>query len=431
MDNESVENDEPVAENVERLLEQLTEPSEEEVEAKKDEVTEGRAGNGENVSPRGDGARVTDRRNDDEVMKAHHTLRAILAHTERNPDEAGRHIRELYDAGAYTDRRLRDDFSNARAAGDFYSTVVDADGGFLLPTEVRDEINSITDRVGVAREVCDVFQQIRGDIKVPGASGVQDQADFVDEGGEISASKRAFRSVRLNPQKVAQINPWSYEAQIELAPQILEDVQQAVATSFARAEDQALLTADGTSSFNGIDGILSANRTGVGQTVIGSGGNDDPADIGPDELILAQNELDPGTRNLDELYYVFHPDLRAVFLTKKDDNGQYLFDYVETEGNQPDELKGIPVLYTEVLPGVGSNADTDFGVLVNGSYVKMAIGEEMSSEELRQGQITDADTGSTINLATQDLRALKTREFFDLDINFESAMMKFTTNSAT
>jgi len=90
MDNESVENDNQVAENVERLLDQLTEPSEEEVEAKKDEVTEGRAGNGENVNPRGDGARVTDRRNDNEVMKAHHTLRAILAHTERNPDEAGR-----------------------------------------------------------------------------------------------------------------------------------------------------------------------------------------------------------------------------------------------------------------------------------------------------------------------------------------------------
>jgi hypothetical protein len=102
---------------------------------------------------------------------------------------------------------------------------------------------------------------------------------------------------------------------------------------------------------------------------------------------------------------------------------------VETAADQPDELKGIPVLYTEVLPGTGSNANTDFGVLVNGNYVKMALGEEMSSEELRQGQITDADTGSTINLATQDLRALKTREFFDLDINFESAMMKFTTNS--
>lgn len=429
---EQVDADEPLTTDEFRsIINEAVSPSEEEVEQAKDEEAEGRAGNGENVNVRGESGRVTNRRNEDETMKAHHTLRALLAHTERNPGEAGRHIRELYDAGAYNDRSLEDDFSNARAAGDFYSTVVDADGGFLLPTEVRDEINSITDQVGVAREVADTFSQIRGDIKVPGASGVTDQANFVDEGGEITASKRAFRSVRLNPQKVAQINPWSYEAQIELAPQILEDVQQAVATSFARAEDQALLTADGTSSFNGIDGILSSNRSNVGQTVIGSGGNDDPADIDPDELILAQNELDPGTRNLNNLYYVFHPDLRAVFLTKKDDNGQYLFDYVETPADQPDELKGIPVLYTEVLPGTGSSADTDFGVLVNGSYVKMAFGEEMSSEELRQGQITDADTGATINLATQDLRALKTREFFDLDINFESAMMKFTTNSST
>jgi HK97 family phage major capsid protein len=414
----------------EQVLDLLTDADEEEVEERKDEVAEGRGGDGENPSVRGEEGRsvaVTDRRNDSEVQKAHHTLRMIIAAGQGQAHEAGKHVRELYDAGAFKKPDVRSALSDQRAAGDFYSTVVDADGGILLPTEVRDNIQELADQVGVARQIADTFENVRGSIRQPAGTGVEDQADFVDEGGEITASKRAFQSVLLNPKKVAQIIPWSYEAQIELAPQILEDVQEALARSFTRAEDDALFNGDGSSNYNDIDGLFSANKN-VPTTTIGTTGDDDPADIGPDELILQQNELDEGARDKENLYYVFHPDLRAIFQTKKDNNGQYLFDFVENEDG-PDELKGISVLYTEVLPGQGSNASTQFGSLVNGRYIQMALGEDMTTEELRQGQIKDADTGDTINLATQDLRALKGRAFFDLDFNFDTAAANFQTNS--
>lgn len=423
---ENVDADEPLTkEDMRNLMDDIFTPSTEEVEQAKDEEAQGRGGDGENVDVRGETGRVTDRRNESEEMKAHHTLRAILAHSRKDANEAGKHIRELYDAGAYYGRTVEEDLQNARGAGDFYSTVVDADGGILLPTEVRDEINELADQVGVARQIADTFQQVQGSIKVPGATGVEDQADAVAEGGEITSSKRAFQSIKLNPAKWAQIVPWSYEAQIELAPQILEDVQRALARSFSRAEDDALLNGDGTSTYNGIDGVFSGNRSVPNKQI--SGGKN-PADIGPDELVRARNNLDSGARDIENLAYVFHPDLEAVFLTKKDSNGQYLFDYVETDEG-PNELKGVPVFYTEVLPPVGNNATTKFGALINGQYVKMALGEGMTSEELNQGTVKDADTGSDINLATRDLRALKARMFFDIDFNFDSAMMSFETGS--
>jgi hypothetical protein len=53
--------------------------------------------------------------------------------------------------------------------------------------------------------------------------------------------------------------------------------------------------------------------------------------------------------------------------------------------------------------------------------LKIALGQGITTEEMRTGTITDADTGSDINLGTQDLRALKYRAFFDLDLNFEDA----------
>jgi len=439
---EETQGDQPMTrEEMVDLVRSMTQPSEDEVEEQKDEEASKRGGDGTNVEVRGDDSgRDTIRVNgqagrETREWMAHNTLQMFLGHTANNAQKVGEAARNLFEAGhyerGYTDdgRSIRDEFQNARAAGDFYSTVVSADGGLLLPTTVRDEIEELADQVGVAREVCQTFSQVIGDITVPGATGVESSADFVAEGGEITSAKRAFQSVNLNPKKVAQIVPWSYEAQVELAPQILEDVQRAISRSFARAEDDALLNGDGTSSFNSIDGIFSSNRSSVGQLTIGSTGSDDPADIGPDELVLARNKIDPGARANDQLFYIFHPDLEAVFLTKKDDNNQYLFDYVERDGVA--ELKGIPVLYTEVLPGTGSSQNTDFGALVNGSFLKMALGEGMTSEELTQGVIKDADTGSNINLSTQDLRALKVREFFDIDFNFESACMKFTTNSTS
>lgn len=419
---EDVEADEPLTkEEFRNMMNDIFEPSSEEVEQAKDEEAEGRGGDGENVAVRGESARVTEDRHKSEEMKAHHTLRAILEHTNRDRQSAGEHIRKLYDAGAYSDRKLEDDFQNARGAGDFYSTVVDADGGILLPTEVRDEIQELADQVGVAREIANTFQQVRGSIKVPGATGVEDSADAVAEGGEITSSKRAFQSVTLNPQKWAQIVPWSYEAQIELAPQILEDVQRALARSFARAEDEALIEGDGTSSYNGINGVF--NQAGTTYTISGTG---NVTGITPDDLVLSRNDLDPGARDKENLYYVFHPDLENIFLTRTDNNNQYVFDYVEREGVTT--LKGIPVLYSEILFS-GDTNNTKFGALINGRYVDMALGEGMTSEEMTTGTVKDADTGSDINLGTRDLRALKARMFFDLDINFGNAMVAYETGS--
>jgi len=203
-----------------------------------------------------------------------------------------------------------------------------------------------------------------------------------------------------------------------------------LARSFARAEDDALFNGDGTASFNSIDGIFSGNKS-VPTFTIGSGAGtaEDPGDIGPTELILGLNEMDPGARlNRDMMYWVFHPDMRQIFLTKEDSNGSYIFDYVEEQDVQ--RIKGIQVLYTEVLPAPGtSQPATSFGAAVNGAFFNMATGEGMTTEELRTGTVQDADTGSDINLATQDLRALKARRFFDLDFNFDNAAVQYETSA--
>jgi HK97 family phage major capsid protein len=306
------------------------------------------------------------------------------------------------------------------AAGDYYSTAVSADGATLLPTVVQAEIDTVANEYGVARQVSRTFNHVRGTLKRGGATGTL-PASAVSEGGAISAKMRSFKALSLNPAKWAVIVPWTYEANLELAEQILGDVNREIGESFAKAEDDATFNGDGSSTYNSITGLLSNGD--AGELTLASG-NTSFEDITPDNLILARNEVPSSLRKNG--VYVFHPDMEAIFLTKKDSNGAYIFDY-NMQGDVP-TLKGRPVYYTESLPGLDSDAaDTSFGVYGDFRYWIMAIGEGISSELLNQGVITDADSGASINLSTQDLRALKFREFFDAGTNFGSAFMKFTT----
>jgi HK97 family phage major capsid protein len=364
------------------------------------------------------GAQVTTDKLERPQTRDAQTFRLLRGLARGNQRQAESAAEKLVRGGHYG----TDAAEQARSSGDYYSTVVNADGQFLLPTEVRQTIEELADQVGVARQVVNTFSQITGTLRVPGASGAETSASAVAEGGTITSTKRAFEAVELNPQKWATVVPWTYEAEVEMGARILQDVNRAIARAFAHAEDDSMLNGDGSATYNSIHGILSGSRSGVGQLTLASGSTA-PEDIDPDDIIVARNEIDPGARQ--NLTLIFHPDMEAVFRTKKDDSGEYLFMY--NDDGDVDTINGIPVLYTEVLPATGENTGTDFGVLVNGDYWHMALGQGLTTEEARTGTVEDADTGSDINLFTQDLRALKVRSFFDMDANFNSAFMKFTT----
>ena len=410
---------------------------------------------------RSSGASVELDETEREAYRAFHTLRLMEGSAKRNERMTKMSLRQLIRGGHYGDEAVRnlnqgmdpdravvnarqqqvenrasrmfdgEEGVDYRAAGDYYSTLVDADGAHLLPTEVVQEIEEIAEQVGVIMGLSSSFNQLAGTLKVPGASGADSAMSFVAEGGEITSRIRSFRAIELNPKKVADIIPWTYEAQIEIAPQILSDIQRVMGRSYGKAQDDAALFGDGTSSYNSIDGLASSNRSVPTYTI--PGGSNDGTEFThfqPDDLTDAQNNLAPGVRS--DLTAVFHPDMKLVFKTLKDDNGQYVYDYQQNpEGI--DTVEGIPVVYTEVLPSnsisAANQTDSVFGAIGNWSYLKFGMGQGMTTEEARQGVITDADTGDNINLFTQDLRALKYRAFFDLDLNFENAFTLIKTSA--
>lgn len=353
---------------------------------------------------------------DREKRMAFNTLRMLHGQLTRNAELMHQAQRELAKDGWYGTE------AQQRAAGDYYSTLVDDDGAILLPTVVAQEIERIGSVYGVAEQLATTFSHIVGKFRAPASVGDL-TASAVAEGGEITSSKRSFTAVELNPAKWALIVPWSYEAQLEAGPQILADAQFAIGLGFARAKDASMFRGDGSATYNGIHGILSAARTGVATYTL-------PATkTSMDDITVTDLKL--MTRNIPAVLramgtYVFHPDMEPVLSDLRDGDGRLLYAYNASTGVAT--LNGRPVRYTEVLPDAGDDAPgLTFGVFGAFKAWKIANGQGMTSEEMREGTVKDADTGTDINLGTQDLRALKVRMFWDMDCNFEEAFVKIKT----
>lgn len=359
---------------------------------------------------------------DSEEKFVRNTLQVYNGILTKRDDLVQRAQTELAKAGHYG-KKLQ---SEARAAGDYYSSVVDADGAYLLPTKVRDQIDRKIGEYGVFARISDVWTETEGIIRVNGSSGSL-KASAIAEGGAISSNKRAFKAVELYPKKWGQIIPWTFEIELRQGQKVLDDVNAALAMGFANAQDDAAINGDGTSAFNSIDGLFSSNRSGSGSVTVGTG-NATYEDITPDNLVLARNQVAPEFRR--SMSYVFHPDMEAIFLTRKDEDNNYVFDYATVNG--VNALKGIPVFYTQAMPSIdtASQAGTPFGLLGNFNLWKMATGGGIFADMLREGTVEDADTGTDFNLATQDGKALRAKQLFDMDTNFEEAFAKFVASTA-
>jgi HK97 family phage major capsid protein len=87
-------------------------------------------------------------------------------------------------------------------------------------------------------------------------------AYYVGEGATITASDVTLGSIKLDPKKLATLTVFSSEVDEDAAMSIAEMLARSVAQSFAIAEDQAGFLGDGTSTYGGITGLITALNAG-------------------------------------------------------------------------------------------------------------------------------------------------------------------------
>jgi HK97 family phage major capsid protein len=177
----------------------------------------------------------------------------------KNPQDA-------YDTGRWFQAAFCGDedairYCKSRGIQAALSTGDNTKGGFLVNESLSNSITELRETYGVFRRESQVLTMGGGSLTIPQLA-TEVTAYYVGEGVSITPSDVALGSIKLDPKKLATLTVFSSEVDEDAAMSIAEMLARSVAQSFAIAEDQAGFLGDGTSTYGGITGLITALNAG-------------------------------------------------------------------------------------------------------------------------------------------------------------------------
>jgi HK97 family phage major capsid protein len=133
-------------------------------------------------------------------------------------------------------------------------------GGYLVPAPLSQSIIETRERVGIARQVCQIQQMTADTLTIPKRSGGL-TVYYPNELQTITDSDKSWGLISLTAKKRAVASKISQELVDDALISIVDNVVQEQAYALALREDQELCNGDGTSTYGGVTGLRSAIGT--------------------------------------------------------------------------------------------------------------------------------------------------------------------------
>lgn len=266
-----------------------------------------------------------------------------------------------------------------------YLTVNDQTGGYLIPTEVHNEIMRIGETTGLIMRDARNFGVT--DIELPTYTGATMQGSYVGEDEAGDESQNDIGVARLKAADWMNIvrlsNKLVKKANVNIAEWLMALVAEGLAYRFDREGFMG-----GTFAGSPFVGLLASSN--VTTQTMGSG-KTGFEDFDFAEAVTATGSIP--TAVVGGAGFYFHRTVWAQIKAKKDvTSGLYEFSQNNSNlmalrrafGIQPvGEIDGYPVFTTDVLPAYSASASgTKFGVFAN-LKVALAYGENGPMETLR------------------------------------------------
>jgi HK97 family phage major capsid protein len=302
-----------------------------------------------------------------------------------------------------------------QAAANGFNTVVDEDGGVFLPTLVTDQIMDVANVSGVFARLGLRFPTGGARIKIPNILG-RFTFQAVTETGEILIDRIAFKGMELDNLKWALFVPWSNELEGVRGAQLVDVFIRKLGQAFGDLADDVVINADGTSAYHNIKGFVNRSADAACTWVRKSSAKstrDAFAKIQQDDWNAAKMDIAASLRSGS--IYVAHPD-REIEL----ENALFAataanpVKWVTKVGDQM-FINNIPIYFTDRFPNT-DGADKPYAALVNAEYIAIADGASFVTDLFDQASIKDKD-GTTINLASSDMKALRVKTFMDVEFS--------------
>lgn len=192
---------------------------------------------------------------------------------EQNAYDCGMWLRALI-AKARNERDERAEQKIKHLGWSIWSAHTEGDptkGGYTVPDPLASAIINYRELSGISRQISRVLPMTADTLDIPKKTG-STTVYYPGEASAITESEQTFGRVQLTAKKRAVLSKISQELSDDAIINIIDDLAMEIGSDLAIQEDNELVNGDGTSTYGGVTGLLSA---------IGSAGVQD-ADTGED-----------------------------------------------------------------------------------------------------------------------------------------------------
>lgn len=132
----------------------------------------------------------------------------------------------------------------------------DTAGGYLVPTEMEQSVIDLRESYGLARRLARRRPMATDTKSIPKRTGGV-TAYFVNEDNSgVTASDKSWGNVNLVAKTLAALSIISKNLEEDSIIDVVDDLSQELAYAFATKEDQCWLVGDGTSTYGGMQGLI-------------------------------------------------------------------------------------------------------------------------------------------------------------------------------
>ncbi|PWM00225.1 MAG: phage major capsid protein [Clostridiales bacterium] len=219
---------------------------------------------------------------------------------------------------------------------------VDANGGYLVPTEFEKFIVDALQEENVMRKLCKVITTAN-DRKIPVAA-THSVAAWTAENAAYTESNPTFTQKTIDAYKLTDLIKVSIELLDDSAFNLEEYIAREFAYAFGAAEEQAFCVGTGTGQPTG---LFTANGGTVGVTAASA------TAITTDEVISLIHALKSPYRK--KAKFLMNDATVAALRKLKDNNGAYLWQ-PSVQAGEPDKLMGYEIYTSPYVPTLAAGA---------------------------------------------------------------------------
>lgn len=289
----------------------------------------------------------------------------------------------------------------------------DAQAGLLIPTELRNEVLRIAEtQYGLARrEMFYLPFSGPGNSRTIPTLGTSVSVFWTGEGAKKKSTQPTFSLVTQTLKKLAAIVPLTEEILEDSLINLNQLLGQLFAEAIAKEEDIQFFAGTG-SPWTGV-----LNNGSVNIVLQASG---DATQLTADDLLDMIDETPSGALNGSKFY--FHRTVLSVIRKLKDSQGNYI--YQAPGGSLPATIWNYPFETSDAFPALADVTTGDPYVLF-GNLKKGAVfgdKQQIRVKLLTEATITDTDDETVVNLAEQDMVALRIVERVGFVVSLPEAL---------